>query len=298
MDKNQLKLIHGTLSSKLLLNFILAPILAIVFIFVGQTAGYALFLLMRLDLSGPTLSMMLFMALTCGMTIVMVFIWVHFIERRSLSSLGLYRSYMLIHYIQGFAIGFLMFLMVMCLLFVTRQMYIVPQPHFRVGILALPIILAMIPVWMIQGASEEILTRGWLMNTLIARYNLPLGVILSSTLFGLLHLLNTHVSYIAILNIVLIGVFFGLYALKTENLWGACGAHSAWNWAQGNIFGLEVSGNTMNASLFQTKLIGPDLITGGAFGPEGGFAVSIVIIIGILIVYRLPWRQTAGKSID
>lgn len=297
MDKNQLKLIQSTLSSKLLPNFIVAPILAIITVFVGQTAGYILFLLMKSYISNPVISMMLFMALTCGMTIIIVFIWVHFVEKRSLSSIGLYKDQVLINYFQGFAIGVLMFSVVMCLLFITGQAEIVMQPNLTVGLLAIPNILIMIPGWMVQGASEEILTRGWLMNVLVARYNLPLGLIFSSTLFGALHLLNAHVSYIAILNIILIGIFFGLYALKTENLWGACGAHSAWNWAQGNLFGLEVSGNTMNTgSLIQSNLIGSDLITGGSFGPEGGLVVSLVTILSIFLVYRLPWKQATDKS--
>ncbi len=148
------------------------------------------------------------MVMTCGVTILIVFIWVHFVEKRSISSMGFYKENKLIHYLQGFGIGVLMFSVVMGLLFITGQARIATQPSFTVGLLAVPSILIMIPGWMIQGASEEILTRGWLMNDLIARYNLPLGLILSSTLFGALHLLNAHVSYIAIFNIVLIGIFF------------------------------------------------------------------------------------------
>ncbi|GAU78510.1 CPBP family intramembrane glutamic endopeptidase [Fusibacter sp. 3D3] len=299
MDKNQLKLIQSTSSSKFLPNFILAPILAIVIIFIGQILGFMLFISVEAYISNAALCTALLLTLTCGMSILLMFIWIHFVEKRTFRTLGFYRNNMLINYIKGFIIGLVMFTAVMILMFVTGQAKVSQNPSITVGVLAIPSILIVLPGWLIQGASEEILTRGWLMNVLIVRYNLPFGLIFSSTLFGALHLLNEHVSYIAIINIILVGLFFGLYALKTENLWGACGAHSAWNWAQGSLFGLEVSGNTMDAGSFiQTDLVGADLITGGAFGPEGGLLVSLVLMISIIMVYRLPWKQVLDQQMD
>ena len=129
------------------------------------------------------------------------------------------------------------------------------------------------------------------MNVLGARYNIALGLIISSTLFGALHLGNENVNYVALLNIILVGILFGLYVIKTNDLWGACGMHSAWNFAQGNLFGFEVSGiNTSVGSLIDLNLTGSNFISGGQFGPEAGIAATIVLITGIFIVYRIYIR--------
>jgi hypothetical protein len=71
------------------------------------------------------------------------------------------------------------------------------------------------------------------------------------------------------------------------------GIHAVWNWAQGNLFGFEVSGQAAaGGTLFNFMEIGPDVITGGPFGPEGGLAVTIVLIISCALVWWLaPTHQ-------
>jgi membrane protease YdiL (CAAX protease family) len=105
----------------------------------------------------------------------------------------------------------------------------------------LPIIVLLFG-FVVQGATEEILCRGWLMPILSARYNLWVGILVSSSLFGLLHAVNPGVTVFAVVNIVLVGIFFSLFALRQGSLWGVCALHSIWNWLQGNFFGFEVSG--------------------------------------------------------
>lgn len=123
------------------------------------------------------------------------------------------------------------------------------------------------------------------MNVLGAKYNITIGLIFSSLLFSLLHFFNPNVSFVAILNLFITGIVFGLYVIKTKNLWGACGLHAAWNFFQGNIFGFEVSVmETGVGSLIKLKLVGSELFTGGSFGPEAGIACTIVLSVTIIIL--------------
>lgn len=88
-------------------------------------------------------------------------------------------------------------------------------------------VLSLIPFWFIQSGTEELLTRGWLLPLLNRRFNLALAVGVSSGLFGLMHLLNAHVTFYSILCIILSGIVMTLYALKRDNIWGVSGLHVA-----------------------------------------------------------------------
>ena len=126
------------------------------------------------------------------------------------------------------------------------------------------------------------------MNVLAARYNMVFALIFSSAIFGIMHLFNPDVNYIAVINIILVGIFYGIYVIKTNDLWSVCGMHAAWNFAQGNVFGFEVSGiNVAVSSIFDFNLVGSETISGGAFGPEAGLIATFVLLLSIIIVYVL-----------
>jgi hypothetical protein len=99
-------------------------------------------------------------------------------------------------------------------------------------------------------------------------------------------------------NLIVLAIFFSLYALSEESLWGVMGVHAAWNWTQGNIFGVEVSGTTAYGAshLMQWSVAGPDWLTGGGFGPEGSAITLVVLIIGSLLVIAFALRK--GKRIS
>ena len=149
--------------------------------------------------------------------------------------------------------------------------------------------------WIVQGAAEEALFRGFLLPILGTRYGLVVGVLTSSALFALLHIFNANLSLLAVLNLMLFGMFAAFYALKEGGLWGVFAVHSLWNWAQGNLFGMEVSGLPVQLdAIFKLKETGPDWFTGGAFGPEGGIAVTLVLLVGIIAL----WLPRDGKGED
>lgn len=67
---------------------------------------------------------------------------------------------------------------------------------------------------------------------------LCVGIVVNSIVFALLHMANTGISLLALLNLFLFGVFMSVYMVRRGNLWGACAIHAVWNFVQGNVFGL------------------------------------------------------------
>jgi membrane protease YdiL (CAAX protease family) len=154
--------------------------------------------------------------------------------------------------------------------------------------------------FLIQGPSEEVLARGYLLPVLGKRGGLWVGIAVSSIIFAVMHGLNPSIGPIPLLNLFLVGIFFCFYALKEAGLWGVFGWHSAWNWAQGAVFGLEVSGMGEFAAhpLLDFDEVGPDWMTGGPFGPEGGAAVTIVLLVGLGVLLWLFWRRSSASLAD
>ena len=146
--------------------------------------------------------------------------------------------------------------------------------------------------WIVQGGAEEILMRGWVLPVIGARTRPWIGLLVSSVLFSLLHLLNPGLSVIAVVNLALFGVFAGFYAMREGSLWGISALHTVWNWVQGNFFGFEVSGmNASGGTLINLTESGADWLTGGPFGPEGGLAVTVVLVIGTALTLFWPSKN-------
>lgn len=135
-------------------------------------------------------------------------------------------------------------------------------------------------ILLIDAAGEEFLFRGYLFGRVVEMIG-PVGAtILSSLGFALAHVNNPSVSSIGLINIFLGGLFFSLCYLRSGSLWVAIGAHAFWNIVLAKVVGLPVSGVDFGSSLLRTPTSGPDWLTGGGFGPEGGIAASISLILG------------------
>ena len=256
---------------------------------IGSLATVPLFLALRnipLFFNNKDLLSLLITLFSFAFISLLVFFRVKVIEKRSFSSIGFNKNNWLKKYSLGFLIGLAMMSIIVLILFPFGYITVEKNPIQPVGISAIASVLVILFGWIIQGATEEIVTRGWLLNILSTKYNIGVGLLISSTLFGLMHLTNPNVNYIAVINIILVGLFYGLYVIKTNDLWAVCGMHSAWNFAQGNIFGFKVSGLDVSVgSLIDLNLVGSDFVTGGIFGPEAGITATFILLasIGILL---------------
>ncbi|MGL5756541.1 MAG: CPBP family intramembrane glutamic endopeptidase [Paraclostridium sp.] len=294
MSVSKESLFQKAKNSKYLPNFIIAPILAFMLFIAGQLIGQFISMMLYLpmsklgvflNLSPNFMEVFLRLIFTTSITILLTFLWIKFIEKRKISSIGLESNNLIVKYITGFVIGLAMMTATVVVLYLFGAITVETSPKQLVGSLAIINVICILPAWMIQSASEEIVARGWLMNVLGARYTPAIGLIISSVFFGVSHLGNPGVSFIAILNIILVGLFLGMYVIKTNDLWGACGIHAAWNFSQGNIFGFEVSGgDVLIGSIVDLNLKGNELISGGIFGPEAGLGATIIISICIIVV--------------
>lgn len=273
-------------------NFIWAIILSLIFMYggslIGSLATVPLYLALSnvpLFFNNQNLLSLLITLFSFAFISLLIFFRVKVIEKRSLSSIGFNKNNWLKKYSLGFLIGLVMMSIIVLILLSFGYITVEKNPIQLVGISAISSILVILFGWIIQGATEEIVTRGWLLNVLSTKYNIGVGLLISSTLFGLMHLTNPNVNYIAVINIILVGLFYGLYVIKTNDLWAVCGMHSAWNFAQGNIFGFEVSGLDVSVgSLIDLNLVGNNVITGGAFGPEAGIISTFILLVSIGIL--------------
>lgn len=273
-------------------NIISALGLACIFLILGQILGvivnvyliYSIKLQNILHIDQDLLFLFCSLA-SCIFVIILVILRIKLIEKRDLSEIKLKKEGIVYNYVRGFLIGLLLMSFVVFVLGISGNLIMEKYPVQKIGTKALFNVLVISIGWMIQGASEEILTRGWLMRVLQDRYSQKTAIITSSVFFGALHLLNPNVGIIAIINIILVGFLFSIYVIKTDDLWGACAMHSAWNLAQGNIYGFEVSGIDVRVgTLMDMNLYGNEIITGGAFGPEAGLAATIILVISIVIL--------------
>ena len=209
---------------------------------------------------------------------------VRFIERMPLSSgLGFSKGGTVKKYLVGILIGTGMMASIFGVLVISGQIKVT---GFGIAASSLPLLFSYIFMWLFQGACEEIMFRGYMMPRIASRYGLIPAIAVSSLLFCLFHGINPGFSVLAFINLILISVLYGLIAYYTDNIWIVCAAHTFWNFTQGNVFGLEVSGNTGNVSFIHTTVSesANSLMTGGTFGPEGGLPVTIITVIGIVLV--------------
>ena len=215
--------------------------------------------------------------------------WVKVIEQNTLSSLGFVKRNWLKYLVWGIVIS----LIQMGVIALVYQVGGIGT--FELNELSLePIlfILGLFPFWLLQGGTEEVATRGWLLTRIAARSNLPLAIAISSSLFGILHMGNAGVTFLSVLNIILDGVLAGLLFIYTDSIWLVVAQHGTWNYVQGNLLGFQVSGTGADASIFSfTMGSGPDWLTGGAFGAEGSIITTLVLLLSVLIVYLLGERN-------
>jgi uncharacterized protein len=145
----------------------------------------------------------------------------------------------------------------------------------------------------VVGFYEELWMRGYQLKNLTEGFYTGknrntaglAAIVISSLIFGLLHTGNPNVTLLGVVVIMLAGVMLALPYVVTGQLGFSVGLHFAWNVIQGAMYGLPVSGIRFRQSVLQFEVTGPELWTGGRFGPEGG----MLGVIGVLLLMLLTW---------
>lgn len=150
------------------------------------------------------------------------------------------------------------------------------------------VIMILVAIW------EEMVFRGYLLiNITEGAYHaslghkgaLAVGTLISSLLFGFAHFFNPNADLLSSINIMMAGVVLALPFLITGRLALSIGAHFGWNFFQGGVFGFQVSGAGFRHSLIRINETGPDLWTGGVFGPEAGLLGVFGFLIMLTCMY-------------
>jgi uncharacterized protein len=155
-------------------------------------------------------------------------------------------------------------------------------------------------VFMVQGPSEELLFRGYILQTVSRGWGVWWGVAVSAVVFGALHALNPSSGPLPIANLVLFGAAAALYKLLIDQgqLWGVFAIHTIWNWLEEFVFGLQNSGTTTNPGnvllQFLPDTSRPAWVWGGGFGPEGTLGATLVLAL-LVVACLLEGRARSGS---
>jgi membrane protease YdiL (CAAX protease family) len=162
------------------------------------------------------------------------------------------------------------------------------------GMIAGSLLLYLV-LYILVGWQEELLCRGYWLQNISEGLGIGWGVLLSSCIFAFLHAFNPNSSIIAVFVLVGSGLFLASGYLRTRQLWLPIGLHIGWNFFEGPLFGFSVSGTVPFTLIYQTP-IGPELLTGGEFGPEAGLIVLPALLVGLVLIYW--YTQEKGGQHD
>ena len=171
----------------------------------------------------------------------------------------------------------------------------IPYPLPLLGYLAGMLMVGFYEELFSRGYHIVNMTEGFSGGRLTLRQAAILALVVSSSIFGLLHAANPNAGVVSTVNIVIAGLALGIPYLVTGSLAIPAGLHAAWNFFQGGIFGFPVSGMPHRSTLLQIRETGPDLMTGGSFGPEAGLMGILGLVLMLLLLHL--YARRAGYSL-
>ena len=189
------------------------------------------------------------------------------------------------HSLRNFALGFggatLLFSLVVAVAALVGVYDIVGLGSTR------SVLYALVMIGIVPGVLEEVFFRGILFRHLEDFGGSWFALALTSALFGVAHIFNPNATVFSSFAIAVeAGVLLGGAYMLTRSLWAPIGLHTAWNFTQGQVFDVPVSGFD-GTGLVEAKLSGPELLSGGTFGLEASLiAVVIATGAGVWLVVR------------
>lgn len=215
--------------------------------------------------------------------IAIIILYKKFIEKGTIRELGLVRE----KSIQGYLKGMLRGIILSGGSIITMKWLGVLEYNGLNNNVNVNLILAFIGAFMVQGAMEEILTRGFLMNSLLKKTSKITAIFISSGVFTILHFNSFPKNELAIgtigtINLLLVSLLFSIYVLKKGNIWMAAAAHSTWNFVIAVVCGINLSGTEVMPSIFKFLTTGrSNILNGGDYGIEASIFVTGILLIGI-----------------
>ncbi|MBI2428273.1 MAG: CPBP family intramembrane metalloprotease [Ignavibacteriales bacterium] len=223
-------------------------------------------------------------------------ITLRFVDKRPLYSVGL-----LFHggwgkeLFQGILLGAGMMTTIV-IIFFAGGMITIEFRELEIGSIML-IFLNSAALYTVVGYGEELMFRGYILQVFAEGTNRLIAALTISILFAFAHAKNPNVSIFGLINVGLAGLWLSVAYYKTNALWLAIGLHISWNFFQGFVYSLPVSGTTSDKEQIGKAIVtGPEWLTGGTFGPEGGALATLMLIISIALIYKLDWFKSADGA--
>ena len=229
-----------------------------------------------------------------AITWVLFISWIclHFVDQVDFSSLGFFLHRRWARDIGvGFGLSFVMIGLVVLIQSLgggtTIKVY--PTPALE----AFYEVLGALLLFGVSASFEEILFRGYPLQTLLRSIPPAAAVVISALIFAIAHSNNPSPTLLSTANTFLAGIWLGVAYLKTRTLWFPTGLHIGWNWTMGALYGLPVSGLHVPARpLLVAESAEPVWLTGGVYGPEGGVATTLVLLCGTFVISQLRLRSS------
>ncbi len=238
-----------------------------------------------LSMSGPT-SLIIGLCIDFIVVTGAIFITRRFVDKRSFASLGFSINKQAgFDVLIGIAIPFVLFLVIYTVEFSLGWLkfnsfaWETETPSMVISQTFQNFVRYLFVAW-----NEELIYRGYIMQSLASGFNLTWGILISSIYFGIEHLSNPNSNGMAVAGIFLAGLILAYGYVRTGQLWLPIGLHLGWNFFESAVFGFPVSGYD-RPGLLHISVSGPEFWTGGAFGPEAGFIILPITLLGMVLIY-------------
>jgi len=241
------------------------------------------------DLHETPFQLLMLTGFNAAGTYLIIWIFRKYVDKKSFVSLGFYKMHISKDVSLGLIIGFSLMLFAIISLLLTNQIKFVKS---ELNILDL---IYTIGLFTFVAFSEELLLRGYILNNLMASFNDKTALIISAVLFSLMHAPNPSFNIIAMMNLFLTGLLFGLPYLYTKSLWFPIALHFSWNLFQ-SLFGFNVSGKD-TYSIIAIKHLIENIWNGGDFGFEASILCILFQLIAIPIVYWFFYKRVESTTI-
>ena len=223
--------------------------------------------------------------------IAITFIYCKVFEKRKLSSMGFNKR--VYDYLIGGALAILLLAVIVGVGCATGTMSF---EGFVSGFDGLYIVLLLLG-FVVQGAMEEIMCRGFLLPSLSKKMSLPVAILVSSTAFAIPHLptvlsADPQFALVGIINLYLVSAVFSLLFVLRSNIYVVCGLHSIWNFVLNGAIGLNVSGTEGSAnSLMSVKVNAQNLLSGGMYGVEASIITTAVLAVAVAVLGIICYKR-------
>ena len=188
--------------------------------------------------------------------------------------------------LRGTGVGIVLFAVTIGLIAILGGYRITGGGSFWDAVAALGVMAAV-------AVGEELVFRGVLLRLVEELAGTRAALVISAVVFGGTHLLNPKATIWGALSIAVeAGLMLGAAYVATRSLWVPIGLHFGWNFAETGIFGATVSGGrTESLSLLHSSMPGPEILNGGAFGPEASIFALLVCAVPTILFLRVASRR-------